>query len=186
MDGGSELRVGHGGPYNYSKTPIFYASSLEEVYIGRSLTYESSNYAPFRDQSNLTLVTFGNSVTSIGSHTFDGCSGLTEITIPNSVESIGEFAFHYCDGLTEITFGNSVTSIGSGAFDGCSGLTEITILNSVISIGSGAFDNCSSLKKVILEDGDSKLRVGYGDIYSKGKNLSSIRHHSRKYISVEA
>jgi hypothetical protein len=35
-----------------------------------------------------------NSVTSIGRHTFEGCSGLSSVTIPSSVTSIGQYAFN--------------------------------------------------------------------------------------------
>lgn len=83
-----------------------------------------------------------NSVTSIGSRAFHGCTGLTSITIPNSVTRIGSFAFEDCTGLTSITIPNSVTSIGNYAFRGCTGLTSITIPNSVTSIGDDAFYNC--------------------------------------------
>ena len=72
-------------------------------------------------------VTIPNSVTSIGSSAFSGCSGLTSVTIPDSVTSIGSSAFSYCSGLTSVTIPNSVTSIGSSAFYGCSGLEEITL-----------------------------------------------------------
>ena len=37
-----------------------------------------------------------NSVTSIGSSAFRGCTGLTSVTIPNSVTSIGSYAFYEC------------------------------------------------------------------------------------------
>ena len=90
-----------------------------------------------------------NSVTSIGSEAFYGCSGLTSVTIPNSVTSIGFRAFYGCRGLTSVTIPNSVTSIGSDAFLGCSGLTSVTIPNSVTSIGDYAFYNCSGLTEVV-------------------------------------
>ena len=89
-----------------------------------------------------------NSVTSIGSSAFFGCSGLTFITIPNSVTSIGNTAFQYCSSLTSMAIPNSVTSIGIGAFEGCLGLTTIIIGNSVTSIGYRAFYGCSSLTSV--------------------------------------
>ena len=76
-----------------------------------------------------------NSVTSIGSYAFYGCSSLTSITIPNSVTTIGEDAFLECSGLTSIEIPNSVTSIGKGTFCDCSDLTSVTIPNSVTNYG---------------------------------------------------
>ena len=71
---------------------------------------------------NTTIIP--NSVTSIGSAAFYGCTGLTSITIPNSVTSIGGSAFKGCTGLTSITIPKNVTSIEYFAFD-CTGLTSI-------------------------------------------------------------
>ena len=65
--------------------------------------------------------------------------GCKETFIPNSVESIGTAAFYGCSGLTSLEIPNSVTSIGDYAFYGCSGLTSIEIPNSVTSIGEVAF-----------------------------------------------
>ena len=67
-----------------------------------------------------------NSVTSIGSLAFAGCSSLASVTIPNSVTSIEDAAFHSCTGLTSVSIGDGVTNIGVGAFAGCSGLTSVT------------------------------------------------------------
>ncbi len=99
-----------------------------------------------------------NSVTSIGSYAFLGCSGLTSVTIPNSVTTIGDGAFCNCSGLTSVTIGNSVTTIGYFAFHNCSGLTSVTIPNSVTSIGGFAFAGCSGLTSVFI--GNSVTSIG--------------------------
>ena len=95
-----------------------------------------------------------NSVTSIGSYAFRGCSGLTSVTIGNSVTSIGDGAFYGCEGLTSVTIPNSATSIGESAFNGCSGLTSVTV-----DKNNGTYDsrdNCNA----IIETSTNKLVVG--------------------------
>ncbi|MDE5989322.1 MAG: leucine-rich repeat protein [Duncaniella sp.] len=94
-----------------------------------------------------------NSVQTIGSHAFFGCSGLTSITIPNSVQTIGGTAFFGCSGLTSITIPSGVTTIGEYAFCGCSSLTSITIPNSVQTIGGSAFSGCSGLTSITIPSG---------------------------------
>jgi len=111
----------------------------------------------------LTSVTIPNSVTSIGSSAFRRCTGLTSVTIPNSVTSIGGYAFGDCTGLKSVTIPNSVTSIGEYAFKGCTGLTEITIPNSVTSIGSNAFYGCTGLTEITIPN--SVTSIGGGVFY---------------------
>ena len=80
--------------------------------------------------------------------------GCMNTTIPNSVTSIGSSAFYGCSGLTSIKIPSSVTSIGGSAFSGCSGLTSITIPSSVTSIDEYAFSHCSGLISIIVEAGN--------------------------------
>ena len=139
-------------------SPFSNCSGLESIVVNPSNPkYDSRDNcnAIIETSTNKFLVgckrsTISESVTSIGSQAFYGCSGLTSITIPESVASIGDYAFCYCSSLTSITIPKSVTSIGGYAFCYCSSLTSITIPKSVTSIGSYAFQNCSSLTSVQL------------------------------------
>ena len=91
-------------------------------------------------------MTIPNSVTSIGSYAFSGCSSLTgSLTVSNSVTSIGSCAFFGCSGFDgTLTLPNSITIIKGGTFSGCSGLTgSLTIPNSVKTIEGNAFYRCS-------------------------------------------
>ena len=107
-----------------------------------------NSFAP----AGLTSYTIPDSVTSIGSSAFSGCSSLRSVTIPDSVTSIGKSAFYNCSSLTSVTIPESVTSIGEGAFVRCSSLTSITIPDSVTSIGYAAFYDCDSLTSITIPD----------------------------------
>ena len=128
--------------------------------------------------TSLTSITIPNSVTSIGSGAFSGCSALTSVvwnakncagwnydtapfsniranitsfTFGEEVETIPSALCYGMTSLTSITLPNSVTSIGNEAFIYCSSLTSIILPNSVTTIGSGAFAECSTLTKLICE-----------------------------------
>ena len=95
-DGNTILKLGYN---SYNSIGLFYDCPIESLYLGRNLSYYSDysdysyRYAPFYNNKSIKEVTIGNSVTSIGSYAFFGCSELTSMTIPNSVTSIGYSAF---------------------------------------------------------------------------------------------
>ena len=111
---------------------------LTTININDGLTYYVAiieNNA-FKDCTNLTSITIGNSVISIGASAFQNCSGLTSVTIPDSVASIGASAFNSCTSLTSATIGNSVTSIGTNAFNSCTSLTYFDVSTNNLNYSS--------------------------------------------------
>ena len=142
-----------------SSNPLYYAKHL---YI---------------NGQEVTDVVIPNSVTSIGSYAFRGCSGLTSVTIPSSVTSIGQGAFSYCSGLKSVTIPNSVTSIGNQAFYNCSGLTSVTLnANYIVSKTYSSSSNLGTIfgtqvKEYVL--GDDVKGIGNQAFY-KCSGLTSI------------
>ena len=109
--------------------------------IGNSAFYNCSSLTSmFVEDGNTTYDSRDNCNAIIETATNTLIAGFQNTIIPNSVTSIGSFAFSGCSSLTSITIPNSVTSIGYRAFDSCSSLTSITIPNSVINIGRFAFE----------------------------------------------
>ncbi len=95
----------------------------------------------FKSNVNIRSVDL-TGVTRIGESAFISCSNLSNITFSNSLTIIGSHAFRYCTSLTRLEIPSSVTEIQSYAFDGCSNLTYIYLPSSVTTIGSYAFDDC--------------------------------------------
>ena len=96
----------------------------------------------FKSNVNIRSVDL-TGVTRIDESAFVSCSNLSNITFSNSLTIIGSHAFRYCTSLTRLEIPSSVTEIQSYAFDGCSNLTYIYLPSSVTTIGTYAFDDCN-------------------------------------------
>lgn len=87
----------------------------------------------------------------------DGClaaSSITSITLPESVDSIGTGAFNGCSRLTEANLGHTqTTGLPMQIFKGCSSLTDIELPPHIKQISEEAFMGCSSLTGVHLPTG---------------------------------
>ena len=129
--------------------------------------------AAFQTCSNMTSITFPNTLQCIGRNAFNACTGLTTVTIPSSVTKINEGAFSNCGYLTTVNYnaqncytqsnmtyywpfygcysfstlniGNGVQRIPANLFRNCDHLTgTLTLPSSIKRVGDNAFSGCSS------------------------------------------
>ena len=139
-------------PIYHSKNLYLNDVLLTDLVIPDGVTEISDAFAY---DTCLISVTIPNSVTSIGSSAFYGCTGLTSVTIPNNVTSIGDWAFDDCTGLTSITIPESVTSIGYYAFAYCTKLTSV--------VWNAKLYNTTDLKSIFSDTRDLITSFSFGD-----------------------
>ena len=124
--------------------------------------------------SNLTSITIGNSITSIGGFAFSGCSSLTSVHISDLAawckilfsDNPLKYAHHlYLNSheVTDLVIPDGVMGIRASAFSGCSNLTSVTIPNSVTSIGQNAFQDCNGLTSVHISDIAAWCSISFSD-----------------------
>lgn len=122
-------------------------------------TWTSIPYKTFEECYNLQSINLPSSLTRILDNAFGYCHALESIEIPNGVTVIYGEAFRNCIGLKSVSFPSSLTEIGAGAFSNCTALESVSIPSSVTTIGERAFWGCPLIKEVVLEDGESELRI---------------------------
>lgn len=135
---------------------VFENAAIKKFYVPHNETFKVIGDRAFAN-SQLEYFDFFDTVETIGSQAFMGCSNLKEITIPKEV-----------------------TSIGSGAFADCKNLETVLFEGKSIIIGDGAFSETTNLKKLILP-GTIQLQG------TLGANLEAIRFNDVATVSeVEA
>lgn len=103
----------------------------------------------FKDNDRIRSIYIPDSVETIGSNAFCGCSALTEVRLPQNLKRIESGLFRYCINLNQIVIPFKVSFIGSFAFADCVHLKEIVLIETTF-IGESAFNNCQSLESVFV------------------------------------
>ncbi len=126
-------------------SPLFSNCPLDEVVIGRKLSYKTSSnygYSPFYRNTSLRSVKISNIEDTIYDNEFYGCSNLQEFECGDGVTSIGNWAFSGCSALKSYLSGTSVGSIGQEAFSDCTAMTSFTTNAAVPPVcGNQALDD---------------------------------------------
>ena len=145
----------------------------------RHLRFITSTGEGYRNNTNLTDVYIGSSVSGIGGSGFQNCTELTSAILGSEIQSIGDAAFQSCS-FDNINIPNNVTGIGSGAFRDNGQITTVIIPQSATStsIGNSAFRSCSNLETITLEAGLTGTS-GVGPLaFSDCRSLSQINCHA--------
>ena len=123
----------------------------------------------FSDCTNLTNVTFNDSLTKLPNYIFDGCTSLSDLIIPDTVTELGNGAFANT-GITAVKL-DSITTFGTNVFKGCVNLEsfESSSMN-LTSLPANMFSGCTKLTTVKLPD--SLTKIGNGTF--SGTNVSSF------------
>ena len=139
------------------------------------------------EMSNLKEVTIGNSVTSIGSYTFDYCNDLTKVNYLGTVDKWVEIDFKnpysnpisYAENLyindkllTDVRI-ISADSIKDYAFYRYQSIKSVEMGNSVTSIGEEAFYNCSGLNSVTIGNSVTSIEEA---AFSDCSNLTKVNY----------
>jgi len=76
-------------------------------------------YSAFQDCTNLTNVTFPDTLEKIGSFSFQNCKSLVNVALPAGVKEVSSYTFVDCRSLMCVSFLNEEINLQRGAFDGC-------------------------------------------------------------------
>ncbi len=142
----------------------------------------------FTNCKTLTTVEIPNSVTSISTDGFKGCTGLTSITVVDDNPN-----YYSIDGVlyqnsntykillkypankinTDFIVPDGITSIREYAFEGTKNLKSITLSSTVFGIGlDHPFEGCDSIENIIVDSNNKHYSTIDGNLYSKdGKTL---------------
>lgn len=127
--------------------PLFRDCPLDDVYIGRKLSYKTS---PFYHNTSLRSVKITDAETQIYDNEFYGCSNLQEFSCGDGVESIGKWAFSGCSAMKSYASGSNVKTIGDEAFSDCTGLTSFSTSAAVPpTCGNQALDDINKWECVL-------------------------------------
>lgn len=95
----------------------------------------------------MTKIELPNSVGSIYSEAFSGCSSLESIALPKSLSFIGRSAFQECLSLTKLVVPEGVSTISRDAFNGCSKLSEVFFLSETAPVSTDYDNKACDLRK---------------------------------------
>ncbi len=130
-------------------TEAFYYSSVTSINFPKGLTF-IGNSAFYLCTSLGGEIILPDTLVTLGSQVFQGCTSITSAVVPGSVGKVSDYTFKSCTALKTVIMGDGMYSIGSWAFSTCSSLEYVYIPSGVSSISEYAFEKCTSLTDIFI------------------------------------
>ena len=114
-------------------------------------------YRAFMGCTSLTNVVLSNTVTTIGSSAFNGCTALKTVEpwLPDTVTTLSQNAFRDCSALETAPVLNGVTGIGQDCFYGASSMSGVVVVPALTSLANANVFRASGIQGIsapLLED----------------------------------
>lgn len=150
----------------------FYWSDMTSVSFPNSLT--TIERQGFYNCESLAEVNFGTGLKTIGDYAF-GYAAFESLELPEGVEKIGNSCFFCAANMRTIKFPSTLKEIGASCFYKVP-LTEVSLPDGLEVLGEKAFLSCSSLASVTLPAGITAILDGtfYGTALTSIELPSSL------------
>ena len=131
-------------------------SVIKDWHVRKNEYRDEPNEGVFANNSNITTLEIGESMSGISDYAFFGCGTLNQLSFGNNLATIGNGAFEDCIRLTTIQVpeNSNLMAIGKRAFYNCGSLSDFTVPIAVRAIGDSCFEKCSNLTSIDLGGGD--------------------------------
>lgn len=104
-------------------------------------------FSKYKDTDvDLHTVVLPDTITTVGSYAFSGCSELTRIRLSNNLTVIGDYAFSGCTALQTVDLPDSITALPPGCFYGDTSLE--TVNGTVKTYAENTFMRCDNLTQL--------------------------------------
>lgn len=97
--------------------------------------------------STLTSVSFSKNVKTISDRAFTMCNNLSKITFGESIETIGNMAFSFT-AITSLILPETTKKVVSSAFFACVNLETVIINDGIETLENKAFNFCSAISTI--------------------------------------
>ncbi len=166
--------------YIGDETEVSIPSDFDGIKV-RAILANAFDASKRQYSSNITKITIGNGIRSIGVNAFKDCTNVTELELPQSMQRIDKGAFEG-SGLKKLSVKNaSGLRFMPGALDGADDLKTLNIVGSNDTVGSGSLSNIDGVTEVVV---DPSVVIDSG-AFTGASSVTTLTVYNTEKLQVE-